>query len=78
MAFRIEVPEGEDALTELLLLHDRVYATRGARWQEIVPFHLPVLLGTSPFNVGRTLRPFVARRGGEVVARAVALIPRAP
>ena len=74
MAIKIEVPVGEDALTELLVFHDRVYAPRGAHWQEIVPFHLPILLGASPFNVARTLRPFVARDGGEIVARAVALL----
>ena len=74
MAIKVEVPEGEDALTELLVFHDRVYESRAARWQEIVPFHLPVLLGTSPFNVGRTVRPFVARENGDVVVRAVALL----
>ncbi|HEY8517050.1 MAG TPA: GNAT family N-acetyltransferase [Candidatus Binatia bacterium] len=70
----IETPQGEDALTEFLLFHDRVYETRGARWQAIVPFQLPILLGTSPFNVGRTYRPFVARVGGEIVARAAAVL----
>jgi hypothetical protein len=74
VSIKVEVPQGEDALTELLAFHDRVYATRDVRWQEIVPFHLPILLGKSPFNIGRTLRPFVARTGGEIVARAVALL----
>jgi hypothetical protein len=74
VAIRIEVPEGEDALTEFLLFHDRVYASRAARWQAILPFQLPIFLGTSPFNVGRTLRPIVAREGGEIVVRAAALV----
>ncbi|MEW6270417.1 MAG: GNAT family N-acetyltransferase [Thermodesulfobacteriota bacterium] len=74
MAIRVEIPQGDDALAEFVLFHDRVYASRGARWQAMLPFQLPILLGTSPFNVGRTLRPFVARAGGDVVVRAAALV----
>ena len=74
MAIRIETPEGTDALTEFLTFHDEVYASRGARWTAMVPFQLPILAGEGPFMRDRTLRPFVARDAGKVVARVVALI----
>src|SRR5437763_13970693 len=35
---------------------------------------LPMLLGTSPFADGRTIRPLVARENGEIVARCVAAV----
>lgn len=74
MAVRIETPEGRDALTELVLFHDEVYRDRGVRWTATVPFQLPLLTGESPFCEDRRLRPFVARDGGRIVARAVAAI----
>jgi len=74
MPVRVEVPHGEDALTEAILFHDRVYADRGAHWPALVPFQLPILTGDSPFAEGRTFRAFVARDGGDVVARVVAVI----
>ena len=63
MAIRIETPEGTDALTEFVLFHDRVYASRPARWSAFVPLELPILAGESPFVEGRRVRPFVAREG---------------
>ena len=74
MALRIETPEGEQALTEFVLFHDRVYDYRSARWPAVVPLQLPILMGQQPFGTGRQLRPLVARRGGEIVARAVAVV----
>ncbi len=76
MAVTIETPAGADALTEFILFHDEVYASRSARWPAIVPFQLPILLGESPFAEDRTLRPFVARSGGRLVARVLAAIDR--
>jgi GNAT superfamily N-acetyltransferase len=73
---RVERPEGEDALAEFVALHDRVYAARPARWHAS-PLHLPMLLGQTPLTKERELRPFVAREGGEVVARACAALDRA-
>jgi len=35
---------------------------------------LPILVGDSPYAKGRELRPFVARRGGEIVARVLAVV----
>jgi hypothetical protein len=70
---RIERPEGADALAEFVALHDRVYASRAAHWPAS-PLHLPVLLGQTPLTKERELQPFVAREGGELVARAVAAV----
>src|SRR5439155_1234760 len=73
-AIHIETPEGTDALTEFVLFHDRVYASRPARWSAFLPLDLPILAGESPFVEGRRVRPFVARAGGEIVARAAAVV----
>jgi hypothetical protein len=74
MALRIETPEGEEALLEFLRFHDQVYAGRGAAWRAFIPFQLPLLSGTGPFARDRTIRPFVAREDGVIVARAVAAV----
>jgi len=74
VAIRIETPEGNDALTEFVLFHDRVYTSRPARWSAFLPLDLPILAGESPFVEGRRVRPFVARAGGEIVARAAAVV----
>jgi acetyltransferase (GNAT) family protein len=73
MAIRIENPANEDALTELLRFHDRVYEYRSARWPAMLPMQLPILMGEGPFAAGRQIRAFCTRDGGEIVARAVAI-----
>ena len=73
MGVHVEKAEGSDALAEFVDLHDRVYATRPARWPAS-PLHLPMLLGQTPITKERELQPFVAREGGEVVARACAAV----
>ncbi len=70
---RIERPEGADALAEFVALHDRVYASRPARWHAS-PLHLPMLLGQTPVTVERELQPFAAREGGDLVARVTACV----
>jgi GNAT superfamily N-acetyltransferase len=72
-AIRIEHAEGRDAIREFVALHDRVYAARSAHWHGS-PLHGPMLLGQTPVTVERALRPFVAREGGEVVARVCAAV----
>lgn len=76
MSVRIETPGGEDALTEFVTFHEEVYAQRGAHWPAIVPFQVPILMGQSAWARDRTLRPFVAREGGRVVARVLAAVDR--
>src|SRR5439155_22049947 len=73
MAIRIEHAEDKDAIAEFVALHDRVYASRAVRWQNS-PLHLPMLRGMTPATIDRDLRPFVAREGGEVVARVCAVV----
>lgn len=74
MALKVETPEGTDALTELVLFQDRVYQYRDARWPALVPFLLPMLTGEGPWVQGRTIRPFWVRDGGNIMARAIAVI----
>ena len=74
MTLRIEIPEGSDALSEFILFQDRVYQYRAARWPVLVPLLLPVLTGESPFASGRKIRPFLVREGGNIAARALAVV----
>jgi len=74
MAISIEIPEGTDALAEFVHFYDEVYTARAIRWPALVPFQLSVLRNQSPFAQGRTMRPFVARANGNIVARALAVV----
>jgi hypothetical protein len=74
MAIRIEVPQGEKALTDFIVFHDQVYAYRDARWAAEVEFQLPLLTGESPFAEDRIIRPFLAREGEDIVARVVGVV----
>jgi GNAT superfamily N-acetyltransferase len=74
MDIKIEIPEGEEALTEFVQFYDTVYEYRDARWRAPVELQLPILTGESPFARGREIRPFLARTGTKFVARAVAVI----
>jgi len=74
MAITIETPQGTDALTEFVLFQDAVYAERSARWPALPPLQLTMLAGESPFTAGRTLHPLLARDGGRILARALALL----
>lgn len=72
---RIERVQGADAIAEFVALHDRVYAGRSARWPN-PPLQGPMLLGQTPLTAEREVQPFVAREGGEVVARVTAAVDR--
>src|SRR5947209_3076630 len=74
MGITVEEPKGDDALGEFVQLYDRVYESRPVRWGAMAVMDLPLLKGESPFAEGRTLRPLVARRDGEVVARVLAAV----
>ena len=74
MTIEIEELSGEKALTEFVEFYDRVYEQRPARWASMQALELPMLLGTSPFSEGRTIRPLVAREDGDIVARCVAAV----
>jgi GNAT superfamily N-acetyltransferase len=74
MGLRIEIPRGNQALTEFVQFYDYVYDYRDARWPAPLELQLPVLTGDSPFAQGRDIRPFLAREGDNIVARAVAVV----
>jgi GNAT superfamily N-acetyltransferase len=74
MAVKIESPLGNEGLTEFVQFYDHVYDYRDARWPASLELQLPILTGESPFAQGRSLRPFLARSGSKIVARALAVI----
>lgn len=74
MDVKIEIPEGNEALTEFVQFHDQVYDYREARWPAPLELQFPILTGESPFAQGRTIRPFLACRGSNIVGRAVAVV----
>jgi hypothetical protein len=74
MGVKIEIPQGNKALTEFVQFHDQVYDYRDARWPAPLDLQLPFLTGDSPFAQGRELRPLLAYEGSNIVARAVAVM----
>lgn len=73
MSIEIESPREEAGFEEFVALYDRVCQDRPVRWRADRELWLPILSGESPFVEDRELRPFVARRDGEVVARVLAV-----
>jgi GNAT superfamily N-acetyltransferase len=74
MGIKIEIPESKEALTEFVRFYDQVYEYRDARWPAPMEFHLPLLTGENPFAKGRSIRPFLARSGSKIIARAIAVM----
>jgi hypothetical protein len=66
MSIEIESPREEAGFEEFVALYDRVCQDRPVRWRADRELWLPILSGESPFVEDRELRPFVARRDGEV------------
>ena len=71
---RIEFPEGKDALSEFVLFRDRVYENRSIRWPANLANGLALLMRESAGSEDRTFCPIVVRDGGDIVARAVAVL----
>jgi hypothetical protein len=71
---KIEALEGEEAATEFVLFHDRVYADRSARWPASPEMQVPLLTGQSPYSKDRETCAFIARQGGEIAARVLAVV----
>ncbi len=69
----INTPQTEAELKAFAGFPDRVYEYRSARWKAPIDYHLSFLNGTNPFASGRHLRPFVALKAGEIVARVLAV-----
>lgn len=74
MSIQVEAVEGEDAAREFALFHDRVYAGLPARWPAHPELQVALFLGESPNCREREILPLVARRGGEIAARAAAVV----
>jgi GNAT superfamily N-acetyltransferase len=74
LAIVIEVPKGEDALTEFVLFQNEAHAALAARWAANLPLHLPLLTGESPYARDREIHPLVARENGKILARAAAVV----
>jgi hypothetical protein len=74
MAIQIEMPADEKALAEFVRFHDRVYEYRAARWPAAFRRQLHILMGAPPYGEDREIKPFLAREGGAIVARAAAII----
>jgi len=74
MSIKIETPESKEALREFVQFYDLVYAYRDVHWPAAMELQLPILTGESSFAQGRTMRPFLARRGNDILARAVAVV----
>lgn len=74
MAVRVETPDGTAAIEQFIRFHDRVYADRGAFWPAFLALEAPFVSGTGPVAADRRVRPFVARDGGAIVARGLAVV----
>lgn len=74
MTLKIELPDDQNGLTEFITFADRVRPDLGARWPASVELYLPMLMGFSAFMAGKSVRAFVARDRGEMVARVAAIL----
>lgn len=74
MSLTVESPSEEPALREFIALTDRVHSDLPARWPALEMIEMPTLMGQSALAADRSMRPFVARKDGEVVARVLAIV----
>lgn len=74
MTARIESPRDEDGFSEFVRFANRVHSGARAYWPALEAMEMPVLLGQSALAAGKSIRPFVARDGGEIVARVLAVV----
>src|SRR5262249_8404106 len=70
----VEALDGASEIREFVRFHDRVYGSRGVFWPASSPPEIAFVSGLGPMAEGRRYRPFVARRGDEIVARVLALL----
>ncbi|MGH7780018.1 MAG: GNAT family N-acetyltransferase [Candidatus Binataceae bacterium] len=74
MSLKIELPDDQNGLSEFVTFADKVRPELEARWPAPAQLQLPMLMGFSAFMTGKPLRAFVAREGGEIVARVAAVL----
>ncbi len=74
VAVRIESPDSESGLTEFVRFQDSIRPELTARWPAAAEMQLPIIMGLSALAAGKTMKAFVARDGGEIVARVLAFV----
>ena len=74
MTIRIELPDTEAGFTAFIKFQDVIRPELTARWLAATEMQLPFLMGVSAFVAGKTIKAFVAREGGDVQARVLALL----
>lgn len=75
MPVGIFTPEGREPLAELILFHETVYSLcRSAYWPSNAWVQMAILNRDIPYRDGLRVRPFLARDGETILARAVAVI----
>jgi hypothetical protein len=74
MSITIEQPSGVDELTTFLTFADRINERLDAYWPVFVPMNLPMLKGEGPSAEGKDVMPLVAKDGGAIVARVLAVV----
>jgi hypothetical protein len=70
----IESPDTEAGFTAFIKFQDVIRPELTARWPAATEMQLPFLMGVSAFATGKTLKAFVAREGGDMQARVLALL----
>ena len=68
------MPADAPALEEFVRFHDRVYEYRAVRWPASPRRQLQILTGRPPYDTGREIQCFLAREGGNIVARAAGVV----
>jgi hypothetical protein len=73
-AISIETVTSRDAMSEFAELPLQVYGERDAWWPPDVQNEIDLLSGRAPIAAHLQMMPFVARRGGKLVARGTAVV----
>lgn len=74
MTVRIESPCDEDGFVEFVRFANRAHSGARAYWPAMEAIEMPVLLGQGALADGKSMRAFVARENGEIVARVLAFV----
>jgi len=74
MTIRIESPDTEAGFTAFIKFQEVIRPELTARWPAATEMQLPFLMGASAFAAGKTMKAFVAREGGDMQARVLALL----
>ncbi len=73
-AISIEAVTSREAMTDFAMLPFQVYGERDAWWPPDVQNEIDLISGRAPIAAHLAMMPFVARRGGKLVARVTAVV----